>query len=161
MDPLYEEICEIMSHFPIGNVGYHIYRKLLVNDDKKLSYYGFIISHYNYKISEAVRYMYYYIDDSIFIPLFKKIMINNYKNVKYIMTIRIINQMRCRNIITLFKYLKFHNLLYLLDRINPNKLTYNVLILDNKRKEKAQEIYKETTKLQDAFIEAFYRGNRC
>jgi len=162
MDPLYEEICDIMSKFPVGDVGNHIYKKLLAKDNKKVIYHGFTTSHYNYMVCEAIRYIYKKIDESIFIPLFKKLIMNNYEAIKLILTIGIINEIRCFYTgITLFEYLKKHNLLYLLDRINPNKLTYNVLILDNKRKEKAQEIYKETTKLQDAFIEAFYRGNRC
>jgi hypothetical protein len=55
----------------------------------------------------------------------------------------------------IYPYLKKHIMIYLLDRIHPNKLLFN-----EEERKRAEIIYKEKTKLQAAFIEVFYRGNR-
>jgi len=162
-DPLYNEIINIIHPYFTDNMGIYFYNKLLNKDDNdKITnyYYGYKICEYNYKICGSILYIYDKIDPSIFIPLLKKILINNHKNIRNHLTIYIIYQNKYFKQTSLLKYFVKHSLLYLLDKINPKNLTYYTLIHEQNREKRATIIYKEKTKLQDAFIEAFYRGNR-
>lgn len=144
-----------------------IYKSIqsIIIDEDKYNVYIIILDSHNHNVLYCNHYINLFIFTTIykltykseegkliFLALLTDILINNEKNIRYDFTIKLIytNPLDYYDIIN---FLKEHGLIYLLSRINPNKL-YDNYLGNKKFKERAEYIYDIKLELQSAWLAA-------
>jgi len=142
MDPLYKEIIDFIEHYnEYYETIYYDYLKSVnlkkINKDYVYIMSGHGMSYYNYFISEMI-YDYICIItenthknidkfkeiEECFKLLFTKILNNNYHNIKYYITLSVIDYSESFNSSNVMEYLEANGIIYELDRINPKKIDF-------------------------------------
>jgi len=141
---------------------YKSIQSIIIDEDK---YTNTILDSHNYSILYCNHYINLFIYTAIFklptkceeaglifLELLTDILINNEKNIRYDFTILLI-YINYPNYYWCIQFLKDNGLIYLLSRINPNKLSDNYLC-NKEFKERAEYIYDMKLELQSAWLAA-------
>lgn len=164
MDPLYDKIITFFDKINLSSYMKNINtkdisKKFIMPDETEILYYNYVIiksiliminhidtttiwSINDYKYISLKRY------EQEFTNLFVEILINNWWNIKYDFTIYIIH-LECY--IPTIRYLEKHGLIYLLSRINPEKLQNDGYV--------AKYIYNQKLTLQMTWMGAVAKAS--